>query len=137
MARLVTVLQTLAGAPALTVYTGVPASLAGRVNAYVTLDRWELVNASLGQVEHRIDFGVTFAYRVGADTETTEVTMASRVGAFQTAMRAERLSRLNGTASSVALPDYTRAADPQYVSVIGTEFRIYPGTVRTTHYEQD
>ncbi len=134
IARLVTVLDGLSGMQS--VFTGAPESLDSRVNAYVTLDRWLAPDkATSGLLQHEIDVLVTFGYRVAGAEATAETTLAGLVGAFVTAMLTERVSRLNGTVSSVSLPDFSRATEPQYAVVAGTEFRLYPGIVRLTIQE--
>ena len=131
--RLVAVLQAL---PVQHVYSGAPESLDSRVNAYVTLDRWAVADeAAGGLARHEIDYAVTFGYRVSGAESTVETDLAAKVGAFCTALLAERRSRLNGTVERMGLPDLTRAAAPQYAVVAGTEFRIYPCVIPTVQLE--
>jgi len=134
MARIVTVLQGLSGMQ--TVYRGVPASLDTRVSAYVTMDRWDTTDGPAPSlIRHEVDFGITLGYRVSGDVSAAETTLATLAGAAISAFAGQRRGRLSGTVESLGLLTFARAAEPQYVVVVGSEFRIYPGVLRATYSE--
>jgi hypothetical protein len=129
IARVVTVLTNLGG---MRVYTGVPESLAGGVNAYVTLNRWAVTHESGGQVRHDIDIGVTLGYRVANAEATVESALATKVGAFIAAFLPELRTQLGGvlgSGGSTDRPDFSISGEPEYALVAGQEYRLFRGRV--------
>jgi hypothetical protein len=132
--RLVAVLQGIAGIQH--VYLGAPESLDSLVNVYVTLDRWQLRDVAIGGLlSHDIDVAITFGYAVAGAEQTVEADLGTKIGATITALLAERRTRLNGTVNQMGLPDFSRASEPQYAAIAGSEFRLYPGIVAITLQE--
>ncbi|HXI17663.1 MAG TPA: hypothetical protein VNM48_14985 [Chloroflexota bacterium] len=125
LTRIVTVLTGIAGIQQ--VYTGVPESLPNRVCAYVTIGRIRVADAAVGGLaRYDVDYLVTFGWRVAGSEATAETGLAGVVPAFATAMLAERRTRLNNTAVSIGLPDFSLAAEAEYMVVAGQEYRRLP-----------
>jgi len=134
MARIVAVLGGIAGIQQ--VYTGVPESPTNRVSAYVTIGRIRLTDAAVGGLaSHAIEYAVTFVYRVAGAEDTAETILAAVVPAFVSAMLAERRTRLNGTVVSMGLPDFSLAAEAEYIVVAGQEYRRLPCLVPVVQQE--
>jgi hypothetical protein len=134
LARITTVLLAVPGLQA--VYTGVPESLPVRVSAYVTLGRIQLADKVAGGVaSYTVEYPVTFAHRVAGAEPTAETTLAAAVSAFVTAMLAERRTNLAGTVTSLGLPDFSLAAEAEYMQVAGQEFRRLPCVIPTVQQE--
>ncbi|MBA2388666.1 MAG: hypothetical protein H0V67_00265 [Geodermatophilaceae bacterium] len=134
LSRIVTVLTGIAGIQQ--VYTGVPESPTNRVSAYVTIGRIRLGDAAVGGLaRHDVEYAVTFVYRVAGAEATAETTLAAVVPAFITAMLAERRTRLNGTVVSMGLPDFSLAAEADYIVVAGQEYRRLPCLIPVVQQE--
>lgn len=138
LTRIVTVLQ---GIPDVTeVIIGVPGSLPERLCAYVTLGRITLVDkAAGGLAQLTVEYPVTFARRIAGATAAAasagETALLAAVGLFVSAMLAERRTNLNNTVASLELPDFSLAAEAEYMQVAGQEFRRLPCVIRTTIQE--
>lgn len=138
MNRIVTVIGGLSGVQS--VVKGVPGSLDAQVGAYVTLDRWTVPDHATQLLRHAVDVAVTFAYRTvandgGVSASAAETALAAVVGAYVTAMVAERKTALAATCDAVSLPDFSRATEPRYAAIAGQEFRLLPSVVHLTFQE--
>ncbi|HXI16801.1 MAG TPA: hypothetical protein VNM48_10535 [Chloroflexota bacterium] len=140
--RLITVLGGLATSPAVTVITGVPESLPARVSAYITLGPIIPLRGSLGLQKSRVEYLVTFAYRVAGNEGAAEDAILTIVPLFMAALLEERKTRLAGTVVSLGEDNaegapvvFSRASSPEYFPLAGQEFRLYPGIVPTIQQE--
>lgn len=125
--RIVAILTGLTGMQAVSV--GVPESLGTRVSAYVTLGGLRVADKATQLLQREQRYYVAFAYRVAGAEATAEADLMAMVDAFIAAIYADRT--LAGTARGVTV-DAGLADQPEYRTLAGQEFRVYPIVVGCT-----
>jgi hypothetical protein len=122
-------------------YIGVPESLAAAVNAYVALGRWATSHPQGLRLQHDLDIGVTFGYRVQGAEAGVEVAMATKIGAFIAAYLPDMLGATvgglvnTGAAAEAKRPDFAVNGEPEYAQIAGQEYRLFRGRVPIVLYE--
>lgn len=111
---------------------GVPATIASRVTAFVTLGGATLVRKTVGRIDfRRLRVRIWFAYRVQGAPTDAEQRIARLVDALTAAV--ERDPTLGVPAVVVSSTFAGDLADaPEYADVAGVEHRLWPCLIEVT-----
>lgn len=105
---------------------GVPATIAARVSAFVSLGGATVVRRAAGRIDHRrLRVRVWFAYRVQGAAPDAEVQIARLIDALTTAVETDpQLGAPSVVASATLVGELADA--PEYADVSGVEHRLWP-----------
>ncbi len=133
---LVTLLTQLSGPTGTllqSVEIGAPANLQDQISAYVALGEQQVKDFSLRVMSRDAAYYIAFGYRVGASQTPAELSLATILDAFVTAIFADRT--LGGTVAGDTLVDLSLTKTPTYQKVAQQEYRTYACLVNTRQYQ--